>query len=111
MAIPSIIQDKMLQYQQKLSNRYPLSYTYYKIGAGYSKSSEAVSDLTPLYNIFTGDDRDPRSGSTIYTDYTKNEAYIGTSVWHHVFDSSSSDLNIIIQIDNRGIVIAIQGII
>ena len=111
MPIPSTIQDKMLQYQQKLSNRYPLSYTYYKIGAGYSKINDAALDLTPLYNIFTNDDANPKLNSRIYTDRFKNNLYSGVSLWHHAFDSSSTDLNIIIQIDNRGIVIGIQSTI
>ncbi len=111
MAIPSTIQDKMLQYQQKLSNRYPLSYTYYKIGTGYAKANDAALDLSPLYNIFTNDDANPKLNSIIYRDYTKNNLYSGVSFWHHVFDSSSTDLNIIIQIDNRGIVIGIQSTI
>ncbi len=108
--IPSNIQDKMLQYQQKLSNRYPLSYTYYKIGSGYSKNTDAVADLTPKYNIFTNDDSSPKLSSIIYTDYTKNNNIPGANRWYHVFNSSSTDLNFLIQIDSRGIVSAVQNL-
>ncbi len=111
MPISTTIQNKMLEYQQILSNRYPLSYTYYKISAGYTKESEAILDLTPLYNIFTADDGVPRLNSLIYTDRFKNNAFIGESLLYHVFDSSSADLNVIIRIDNRGIVIAIQNLV
>jgi len=110
MAIPTNIQDRMLEYEQKLSNRYPLSYTYYKIGAPYSKINDAVLDLTPKYNIFTNDDSSPKLGSRIYTNYTKTKIYSGVSQWHHVFDSSSSDLEFLIKIDFRGIVIDVQSL-
>ena len=108
MAIPTTIQNKMLEYQQVLSNRYPLSYTYYKISAGYSKTPEAISDLTPKYNIFTDDDSSPKETSVIYTNYIKTNTYTGLRGWYHLFYSSLEDLNIIIQIDNRGIVTDFQ---
>jgi hypothetical protein len=111
MAIPKTIQDKMFEYQQVLSNRYPLSYTYYKISAGNSKTSVAISDLTPKYNILTDDDSSPKETSVIYTDRFKNNEYIGGSLWYHLFDSSSADLNIIIRIDNRGLVTDFQRLI
>jgi hypothetical protein len=104
MPIPREAQEKMISYNFILNDRYPPSIPYTKLSAGYSKSSEAVSDTTPIYSLYTNDDEQPNISSAINIDQIKSIRYNGGDFWYHVFDSSSADSRYIILIDSRGIV-------
>lgn len=105
MAIPKEAQDKMINYNLVLSDRYTPGIPYLKLSAGYSKSSDASLDLRPISVAYTNNDRSPDISSRINIDQNKSMIYDGGELWYHVFDSSSVDAGYIILIDDRGIVI------
>jgi hypothetical protein len=103
--IPREAQEKMINYNSILVERYSSSVPYFKLSAGYSKSSDAANDTNPISVIYTrDDDMDIDTGSIINIDQNKSIEYDGGDLWYHVFDSSSADLGYIISIDARGIV-------
>lgn len=104
MAIPREIQEKMISYNFILNDRYPPLIYYIKLSAGYSKSSEASSDTTPIYSLYTNNERTPNISSILNIDQNKSITYNGGDLWYHVFDSSSADLGFVILIDSSGIV-------
>lgn len=105
MPIPREVQEKMINYNLVLSDRYTPDVSYFKLSSGYSKSSEAASDTTPISVIYTrSDDRDIIISSEMRVNQNKSIIYDGGDLWYHVFDSSSLDLRYIILIDSRGIV-------
>ena len=98
------IQEKIASYTNILIGRYSPGIVFYRISAGYIKSSEAINDLTPLYIIYTSTDLTPNTGDTIYTDSGKSTIIDGNDLWYHVFGSDGSDRSYIILINKIGIV-------
>lgn len=104
MPFPFRVQEKIRVYTNILLDRYPPSIPYYKLSIGYTKDSEAISDLTPNSSVYTRNDLAPDIGETIYIDGLKTSKFEGGDLYYHVFDSGGSDLLYIVQIDSGGIV-------
>jgi hypothetical protein len=100
----SRIQEKIDTYTNILLNRYPPGVQYYKISIGHVKTGDAVSDTTPHSSIFTSDDSQPATGSTIFTDQGKTIRLKGADLYYHVFAADGVDLSYIIRINSSGIV-------
>ena len=104
MSIPREAQEKMINYNFVLSERYTPGIEYLKLSVGYSKSAEAAEDSTPISVAYTNNNRAPNLSSIINIDQNKSIVYDGGGLWYHVFDSSSVDAGYIILIDSVGII-------
>jgi hypothetical protein len=96
---PKRVQDKINSYIERLSSRY----NFYKISDGYESSRDAQSDTTPVTTVYSNST--PSTGIIIYSDIAKTIKYDGGGLWYHVFNSSGSSLSLVVQINDKGIVI------
>ena len=104
---PERIQNKILAYAVILSSRFPPSINYYRISVGYANSTNALNESTPTTIIYTIDDAEPIESGRIYIDQSKNNIFVGSSLYHHLFDSTGASLTKAIQISNKGFVLKI----
>ena len=104
---PERIQNKILAYTVILSSRFPPSINYYRISFGYADPTDALNDPTPLTIIYTIDNAEPVPSGVIYIDQSKSDRFVGSSLYHHLFDSSGVSLTKTIQISNKGVVLKI----
>jgi len=104
MPIPREAQEKMINYNFILTGRYAPNTDYFKLSAGYRKASDAASDTTPISVIYSTE-KNLNVGSIINIDQNQSIDYDGGDLWYHVFNESSGDLQYIILIDERGIVV------
>jgi hypothetical protein len=102
MALPERIQEKIQNYTNILTDRYPPSITFYRISIGYSKSTEAQADVNPSSIIYTTGDLTPTPGVIVYTDQSKKITFNGSNLWYNVFNSSSTRIGRVIRIDTSG---------
>lgn len=97
---PERIQSKINLYTERLNSRF----IYFKISDGYVSSRDAQNDTTTLTNIWTKSGT-PSTGRSVYSDINKTVLYNGGNLWYHLFNSSSSSLSIVIQINDKGLII------
>jgi hypothetical protein len=100
--IPKNIQEKIDSYTSILLDRFSPSSSYFKLSSGYTKSSDAIADTTPLSSVFTSDDLQPDIGNFLFTNLSKDKGFNGGNLWYHVFSSSGSDLIYVILVESSG---------
>ena len=104
---PERIQNKISEYIIVLNSRFPSGKSYYKISNGYADPTNALNDPTPKTIIYTIDDAEPIESGRIYIDQSKSNIFVGSSLYHHLFDSTGASLTKAIQISNKGFVLKI----
>jgi hypothetical protein len=104
MALPVRVQDKIDNYQTILVARYPPNTPFWKLSTGYAAPRDAQADTTPVTTVYSLDDLQPTTESTLYTDSAKTVLFNGASLWFHLFNSGGSSLNTTLRITNKGVV-------
>ena len=103
--MPSVrVQDKIDNYRTILVARYPPNTPSWKLSTGYSKNTDAQADTTPVTTVYSLDDLQPTTTSTLLTDSAKTVLFDGASLWFHLFDSGGTSLRTILRITNKGVV-------
>jgi hypothetical protein len=98
---PEII-EKIASYNLILLDRYPPSFSYYKLSTGYADSKGANSSSDIVYAVYTTGGNQPEVGDRIYIDQASDLRFIPDGLlWYKVYDSSSSPLSLI-RISTRG---------
>jgi hypothetical protein len=105
MALPGRVQTKKESYTTILTSRYPPNTPSWKLSTGYATSRDAELDTTPVTTVYSLDDAQPTTTSTLLTDSAKTLLFNGSSQWFHLFDSGGSSLNATLQITTKGVVV------
>ncbi len=105
MALPERVQNKIDNYTTVLTSIYPPNTPSWKLSTGYAKDSDAQIDTTPVTTVYSLDDAQPTTTSTLLTDSAKISLFNGSALWFHLFNSSDSSLNTTLRISDKGVVI------
>jgi hypothetical protein len=94
--------EKITSYNLILLDRYPPSFSYYKLSTGYVDFKAANSSSDIVYAVYTIGGNQPVIGTRTYIDQASELTFRSNGLlWYKVYDSSSSPLSLI-RIDTRG---------
>ena len=98
--------EKITSYNLILLDRYPPSFSYYKLSSGYVDPKGANSSSDIVYAVYTRGGNQPDVGDRTYIDQASDLTFRSNGLlWYKVYNSSSSPLSLI-RIDTRGDVTA-----